>query len=163
MSRAAMEVRVLEILSESHEQTRQAGRQLSFGLQAGDVVALTGELGSGKTVFIQGVCAGLGVEDPVTSPTFTLIQEYKGRLPVFHFDFYRLETIKEIGDLDLPDYLQAGGVCLIEWAERGLPFYPSALFMVTLSRVFENGNLLPERRRIRIQIPENRDSRCIAQ
>jgi tRNA threonylcarbamoyladenosine biosynthesis protein TsaE len=151
-----METSVLEILSESRDQTFEAGRAMARFLESGDVVALTGELGSGKTVFAQGVCDGLEVTDPVTSPTFTLVQEYTGRLPVRHFDFYRLESAREIEDLDLEGYFQSGGVCLIEWAERGRMFYPEEHFKVELSRVFETGRPHADRRRIRIEHPVHR-------
>ena len=103
-----MTKKVLEIVSQNRERTFAVGRALADFLGAGDVVALTGDLGSGKTVFAQGACAGLDVRDCVTSPTYTLIQEYSGRLPVFHIDFYRLETVREIEDLDLAGCLQSG-------------------------------------------------------
>jgi tRNA threonylcarbamoyladenosine biosynthesis protein TsaE len=157
-----MDAGMLEILTDSREKTHAVGRAMAGFLEAGDVVALTGGLGSGKTVFAQGICAGLDVEDFVTSPTFTLIQEYKGRMPVHHFDFYRLETSAEIADLDLPGYFQAGGVCLIEWAERGREFLPEGYFTVELGRVFENGRPVEESRRIRIIDPLGRMPRDFA-
>ena len=147
---------ILEILSENRDQTFGIGRAMAGFLEKGDIVALTGGLGSGKTVFAQGVCAGLDVEDVVTSPTFTLVQEYAGRIPVHHFDFYRLESAREIADLDLPGYFEAGGVCLIEWAERGLAFYPEGHFTVELTRTFENGRPVAEKRIIRICDPRRR-------
>jgi tRNA threonylcarbamoyladenosine biosynthesis protein TsaE len=151
-----MDTRILEILTDSRDQTRGIGRAMAGFLEAGDVVALTGELGSGKTVFVQGVCDGLDVGDYVTSPTFTLIQEYAGRLPVRHFDFCRLESVREIEDLDLDWYFQGGNVCLIEWAEKGREFYPEGHFTVELSRMPENGGPFPDRRRIRICGPSRR-------
>jgi len=147
---------ILEILSESRDQTFGIGRAMAGFLEEGDIVALTGGLGCGKTVFAQGVCAGLGVEDVVTSPTFTLVQEYAGRMAVHHFDFYRLESAAEIADLDLPGYFEAGGVCLIEWAERGLAFYPKGHFTVELARTFENGRPAADSRIIRICDPRRR-------
>ena len=147
---------VLEILSESRDQTYGIGRAMAGFLGDGDIVALTGGLGCGKTVFAQGVCAGLGVREAVTSPTFTLVQEYAGRYPVHHFDFYRLESAREIDELDLPGYFEAGGVCLIEWAERGLAFYPDGHFTVELHRAFENGRPVADRRIIRIFDPLRR-------
>jgi tRNA threonylcarbamoyladenosine biosynthesis protein TsaE len=145
-----------DILSESREATWRAGEAFSRRLAPGDVVGLTGDLGSGKTVFIQGVCAGLGVREPVTSPTFTLMQEYAGRLTVRHFDFYRLESIEAIAELDPFSAFEAGGVCLIEWAERGRPLLPPDRFEVALSHVFENGRPAPDKRRIRILPPPER-------
>lgn len=144
--------------SESREDTLKAGEAFSRRLVPGDVVALTGELGSGKTVFIQGVCAGLGVREPVTSPTFTLLQEYAGRFRVFHFDFYRLESVEAVAGLDLTAAFEAGGVCLIEWAERGGPLLPPDRFEVELGPVFEGGRPLPDSRRIRILAPAGREA-----
>jgi tRNA threonylcarbamoyladenosine biosynthesis protein TsaE len=152
-----MAKKVLEILSQNRERTFAVGRSLADFLEAGDVVALTGELGSGKTVFAQGACAGLDVHGYVTSPTYTLIQEYSGRLPVFHIDFYRLETVREIEDLDLAGCLQSGGICLIEWAERGLALLPEDSLFVEMTRVVRNGLPLPDSRRIRIAYPEGRN------
>src|SRR4029450_4298374 len=88
-------------------------------LRPGSVVALNGELGSGKTQFVKGLAAGLGFVGEVTSPTFTLIHEYiGGRLPIYHFDFYRLDSEEEVVQLGLEEYLQSNGVCVIEWAGK---------------------------------------------
>lgn len=104
--------------------TIAAGGALSAALRAGDVIALTGGLGAGKTHFTMGLVHGLGSDDTVTSPTFTLVHEYcTGRLPVFHFDFYRIERESEITGIGWDEYLDAGGVCVVEWADR----FPSLL------------------------------------
>ena len=96
-----------------------AGEALAAGLRAGDVVALSGGLGAGKTHFTKGLVRGLGGDDTVTSPTFTLVHEYpSGRLPVFHFDFYRMEREGEVTAIGWDEYLDAGGVCVVEWADR---------------------------------------------
>ena len=105
------------------------------------MVALTGDMGSGKTVFVQGICAGLKVEEMVTSPSFTLIHEYHGVFPVYHFDFYRLNSTEEIESLDLEYYYQLRGICLIEWAERGDGLLPEARLSVTLIRSLKDENL----------------------
>ncbi len=95
------------------------GREFAATVRAGDVLALNGDLGAGKTHFVKGLAAGLGATVPVTSPTFTLIHEYEGgRLPLFHFDLYRLETEDDVLRIGLDDYLDAGGVLAIEWAEK---------------------------------------------
>ena len=104
-------LRVDTIISKNPEQTFELGRSYAAQLRAGDVLALDGDLGAGKTQFIKGVAAGLAHDVTVTSPTFTLVHEYTGgRLPLFHFDFYRLESADEVLRIGLDDYLGAGGV-----------------------------------------------------
>ena len=101
----------------SREETAELGKRIGRAAQAGDVYTLTGELGVGKTVFTQGVAAGLSIEEPVSSPTFTIVQEYtKGRLPLYHFDIYRLSDISELDEIGYEEYFFSDGVCLIEWA-----------------------------------------------
>ncbi len=144
------EPRAEGVLSKSPGATFRLGRRMAGTLGPGSVVAICGELGSGKTVLVQGICAGLGVTGFVTSPTFTLIQEYHGRLPVYHFDLYRLENLREIEDLDLEGYFESGGVSLIEWAERAGPLLPEGLIEIAIDRVTEKGEMLEASRRIRI-------------
>ena len=104
----------------SEEETAAAGEQLASRLAAGDVVLLYGELGAGKTAFVRGLARGLGAsESEVSSPTFTLIQEYTGRVPLYHVDLYRLEP-KEVEDLGLEELVSGDGIVAIEWAERWL-------------------------------------------
>ena len=106
-------------LAHDPEETRAIGRELSLALQENSVIGLSGDLGAGKTEFVKGIAEGLGAMDPVTSPTFTLIHEYRsGRLPLFHIDFYRLETEKELDEIGFDDYLREPGICAIEWADR---------------------------------------------
>ncbi|MFP6874214.1 MAG: tRNA (adenosine(37)-N6)-threonylcarbamoyltransferase complex ATPase subunit type 1 TsaE [Verrucomicrobiales bacterium] len=96
-----------------------AGRAAGTEVQAGDVIALVGELGSGKTHFTKGLAAGLGCKTDITSPTFSLVHEHRGSdLQIFHFDFYRIESAVEIISLGWDDYLDAGGICVIEWADK---------------------------------------------
>jgi tRNA threonylcarbamoyladenosine biosynthesis protein TsaE len=110
---------VATTISRSAEDTVAHGQALAASLRAGDVLALTGELGAGKTQFVKGVAAGLGADVVVTSPTFTLIHEYAGgRLPIYHFDFYRLEDEDEALKIGLDEYIDGDGVCLIEWADK---------------------------------------------
>jgi tRNA threonylcarbamoyladenosine biosynthesis protein TsaE len=99
------------------EATHDLGEACAPILEAGDVVALTGDLGAGKTSFVQGVAIGLGVESPVVSPTFTLVREYEGRLHVNHLDVYRLERIQDVIDLGFDEMVDSGGVTLIEWGD----------------------------------------------
>ena len=106
-------------ISRQPSDTVAFGKDLATRLKAGSIVALTGDLGAGKTQFAKGVLAGLNYQGEVTSPTFTLIHEYfGGRLPVFHFDFYRLTNIEEAIQIGIEDYLGGDGVCLIEWADK---------------------------------------------
>ena len=106
-------------ISQSPAETFAFGHALALTLQGGEVLALNGDLGAGKTHFVKGLAAGLGHREEVTSPTFTLIHEYiGGRLPLFHFDFYRLETEDEVLRIGLDDYLTAKAVVAIEWAGK---------------------------------------------
>lgn len=109
----------------SREETRELGRRLGEQAAAGSVYCLIGDLGAGKTVFTQGFAAGLGVEGPVNSPTFTIVQEYMGsRMPFYHFDVYRLEGPEEMEEIGYEEYVFGEGVCLIEWADRILEILP---------------------------------------
>lgn len=107
----------LEVVTGSPESTRAVGEALAGILQAGDVVTLTGDLGAGKTTFVQGAVRGLGSTDVVTSPTFVLVRSYRGRLPVYHVDVYRLNRVQEVMDLGLDEHLDRGGVVFIEWGD----------------------------------------------
>ena len=109
----------MEYITRSAAETEQLGARLAEQLSPGDVVALRGGLGAGKTAFTRGLARGLGIEDPVTSPTYTIVNEYpQGRLPLFHFDMYRLRGAEELFDLGWEDYLDRGGVCAVEWSEN---------------------------------------------
>jgi tRNA threonylcarbamoyladenosine biosynthesis protein TsaE len=109
----------MKFLTESSEQTEQLGRQWADALQAGDVIALTGELGSGKTTLVRGVAEGLGVErSGVSSPSFVLVRTYEGRLPIFHVDLYRLEGAPEAASVGVEECYEQNGVTLIEWANQ---------------------------------------------
>lgn len=110
---------MLDVPSESVERTRRLGAILGGLLARGDVVLLHGELGAGKTAFTQGIGRGLGVTAMVNSPTFTILKEYAGRLPLYHFDLYRIEDPGELESLGFADYFAGDGVSVIEWAERG--------------------------------------------
>ncbi len=105
------------LITNNPEETRLLGEKIGNLLKSGDTVAFTGELGAGKTCLIKAICSGLGVKENVSSPTFTLIQEYKGILPVYHFDLYRLKE-HDLYDLGYWEYFEKDGICLIEWADR---------------------------------------------
>ncbi len=133
-------------VSSSPQQTAAFGRELATHAQPGDVWALTGELGAGKTHFVQGAAAGLGSPAAVTSPTFNLGHEYTGgRLPLFHFDFYRLRDASEALALGLDEYLAAGGLTIIEWAGKFPDLLPAAT--VWLDFLVKEGDLREIRKR----------------
>jgi tRNA threonylcarbamoyladenosine biosynthesis protein TsaE len=125
------------IITHSPDETVAWGRAFAEKLRAGDVVALTGELGAGKTCLTKGIAAGLGIASPVTSPTFTLIHEYNGRLPVSHVDLYRLQSPNEALAIGLLDYLGSDGVCIVEWAEKIAGLLPATTWRVKLEIVDE--------------------------
>ena len=108
----------MERYSSSVEETEALGRALAQHLGPGSVVAFTGDLGAGKTAFVRGMAQGLGIAQRVTSPTFTIVNEYGGgRLPLFHFDMYRLSSADDLFDIGWEDFLRRGGVCAVEWSE----------------------------------------------
>ena len=108
----------MEIVSNSPAETELLGERLAARLEPGAVIAFTGDLGAGKTAFTRGLARGLGVTERVTSPTFTIVNEYEGRIPLFHFDMYRLGGEDELFDIGWEDYLARGGVCAVEWSEN---------------------------------------------
>lgn len=109
----------MQFVTHSPEETRQLGIRLAERLVPGAVLAFTGDLGAGKTAFTSGLAQGLGISERVTSPTFTIVNEYEGgRLPLFHFDMYRLGSADELFDIGWEDYLARGGVCAVEWSEN---------------------------------------------
>lgn len=108
----------MEYLSHSPEETERIGETLGKTLRPGSVVAYRGGLGMGKTAFTRGLARGLGCAGRVTSPTFTIVNEYEGDIPLFHFDLYRLGSSDELFDIGWEDYLARGGVCAVEWSER---------------------------------------------
>ena len=109
----------MEFITHSPEETERVGQALGQVLQPGTVIAYTGDLGAGKTAFTRGLARGLGATDRVTSPTFTIVNEYlSGRLPLFHFAMYRLGSADELFDIGWEDYLLRGGVCAVEWSEN---------------------------------------------
>src|SRR5437773_6813002 len=109
------------VVCRSPEETQALGTRLGRRLREGAVVACIGELGAGKTCFLQGLARGLGVESPVTSPTFVLINEYRGRVGVHHLDAYRTESVTEVLDLGIEELMHGDGVTVIEWADKLLP------------------------------------------
>ena len=124
-----------EIRTATAEDTRAAGRAIARLIAPGDALALTGELGAGKTTFVQGLAAGLGFEGHVVSPTFTLVREYAARVPIHHVDVYRLERVQDVLDLGLDDATAEGGVLLVEWGDAVEGLLPPEHLVVTLTTV----------------------------
>jgi tRNA threonylcarbamoyladenosine biosynthesis protein TsaE len=148
---------VLDLNSDGPEATHRLGRSLGPHLAPGDVIALAGTLGAGKTVFAQGVAAGLGVEVGVTSPTFTLINEYAGRIPLYHVDLYRLAGPVDAGAIGLEEYLGGDGVALVEWPERAPALLPDDHLVVALYL-----GQAPDSRRLHIAATGERHRRLLA-
>ena len=125
----------MEVISNSPQETEALGASLAAQLAPGDILAFTGDLGAGKTAFTRGLARGLGIQERVTSPTFTIVNEYEGgRLPLFHFDMYRLGSSDELFDIGWEDYLARGGVCAVEWSEQTEDALPSNAIRVTIAR-----------------------------
>ena len=120
-------------VTKSAAETIELGRVLASQLKPGDVVAFYGDLGAGKTTMIKGVAAGLGVPDVVKSPSFVIVTEYAGRLPVYHIDLYRLDEKSDFESIGLDSYLDGSGVCLIEWAERAEKVLPGTAVRVRMN------------------------------
>jgi len=142
-----------ELVSTSPEATEAAGERLGARLGPGDVVALVGELGAGKTCFIQGLVRGLGVTTRATSPTFVLINQYRGRVPVYHVDAYRTESLAELLDIGLPELFAGAGVTVVEWADKLLPLLPPGTIEVTIAGVGDEPRQITIRTLGRIDAP----------
>jgi tRNA threonylcarbamoyladenosine biosynthesis protein TsaE len=127
-----------KIDTNSPEETRELGRNIGKFAEAGDIYLLVGKLGAGKTCLTQGIAWGLGIEEYTLSPSFVIMRELYGRLPLYHMDFYRLDNINEIAELGLDDYLYGRGVCVIEWAEKGMVILPDDHLLVKIDYVSEN-------------------------
>jgi tRNA threonylcarbamoyladenosine biosynthesis protein TsaE len=126
--------KVFTVITNSPKETASLGRRLGRLLGPRTVLALRGDLGAGKTTFVQGLARGLGVkEDHVVSPTFVLVREYRGKLPLYHIDLYRLSPGREVELLGLDEYLEGEGVCAVEWAEKGEGILPAAAVRITLA------------------------------
>ena len=132
----------MEIRLNGLEETKEFGIKLGQILAGGDIVCLNGDLGAGKTTLTKSIGLGLGVSDYITSPTFTLINEYRGRLPVYHFDVYRLENVDELYDLGFDEYFYGKGVSIIEWAEKIEKLLPKERIVLNI----EKGIDIDERR-----------------
>ena len=130
----------MEYLSRSTAETEAIGEALALRLHPGDVVAYSGGLGMGKTAFTRGLARGLGCTGRVTSPTFTIVNEYDGPLPLFHFDLYRLGSADELFEIGWEEYLDRSGVCAVEWSEQAPEALPENSILVTFRHCEENEN-----------------------
>lgn len=131
------ELEVFETHTE--EETRTLGEELAKKANPGDVYTLIGDLGVGKTIFTQGFAKGLGITEQVNSPTFTIVQEYKGRIPFYHFDVYRIEEPEEMEEIGYEDYFYGDGVCMIEWAELIKELLPEEAVKVCIRKDLQKG------------------------
>jgi tRNA threonylcarbamoyladenosine biosynthesis protein TsaE len=122
----------IDVVTRAPDETRKAAAAVAELLVPGDVVSLTGDLGAGKTTFVQGAARALGVQDPVASPTFVLVREYRGDLPVYHLDVYRLDRLQEVIDLGFEDLLDPSGVIFVEWGDAIEPLLPDEHLRVEL-------------------------------
>ena len=133
-----------ELILETHgpEETQRVGRCLGRHATPGDIVLLAGDLGTGKTTLTQGIAWGLGVREHARSPTFVLVTEYAGRMPLYHADLYRIDSLAEAWDLGLDEYFLGEGVSVVEWADRALSDFPEDHLWVRLERLDEDSRRL---------------------
>jgi len=129
----------MKFATDSPESTQRLGAELGRLARPGDVFLLCGKLGAGKTCLTQGIAWGLEVEGYATSPSFVLVNQYRGRLSLYHIDLYRLEDIDEVIDLGLDDYLYGGGVCVVEWADRAMDALPPEHLLVKIDSLTDTG------------------------
>jgi tRNA threonylcarbamoyladenosine biosynthesis protein TsaE len=123
---------MLKFITDCVEETSRIGEQLGKQLKMGNIICLSGDLGAGKTAFTKGVAKGLGIEDYVTSPTYTIINEYEGRLPLYHFDVYRLNDVEEMYELGYEEYFFGDGVVVLEWADIVKEIIPKERLWITI-------------------------------
>ena len=130
----------MRVETNSPEETFDLGRRMGADAKPGQIYTLNGDLGAGKTIFTKGMAAGLGIEEPVSSPTFTIVQEYSGgRLPLYHFDVYRIVEPEEMEEIGYDDYFFGEGICLIEWAELIRELLPERVISVSIEKDLEKG------------------------
>jgi tRNA threonylcarbamoyladenosine biosynthesis protein TsaE len=132
----------IEIVSHSPEQTQQVGERLGEIAWPGEVILLSGNLGAGKTCLTQGIARGLGITEYAASPSFILVREMYGRLPLYHIDFYRLDHLEEIADLGLDEYFYGKGVCVVEWSDKGMALLPPEHLLVEIAYLGDTGRSL---------------------
>ena len=149
--------------TESPTETQALGEKLGKTLKQGDVIALIGDLGTGKTCLTQGIARGVGIapDEVVNSPSYILINEYNGAMPIYHIDLYRLENSAEIAELGLSEYMDGDGICIIEWAERIADTLPDTCIKIHITLADTNASQGSEVRELMSQIPEDENIRQI--
>jgi len=147
----------LEIITRSPEETQEFGARLGELARPGDTFLLVGELGAGKTCLAQGIARGLDIKEYAASPSFVLVRELHGKLPLYHIDFYRLDNLEEIAELGLDDYFYGSGVSVVEWAEKGLSLLPPEHLLI------EMGYVADTERRLKLKPAGKRYRHLVAQ
>ena len=132
----------MKIITNTVEETEEEGYNLAKGLTQGAVVTLYGDLGAGKTAFVRGMARGLNSPSRVTSPTFTIVNEYYGDLPLFHFDMYRLGSSNELFDIGWEDYLVRGGICVVEWSENVSDAFDGSEIIVRIDKLSDTERII---------------------
>ena len=128
----------MKIITRSELETEKVGEDFAKTCRPGTVIAMFGDLGAGKTAFVRGLAKGLGLHARVSSPTFTIVNEYQGKIPLFHFDMYRLGSSDELFDIGWEDYLNRGGICAVEWSENVEDAFDADTLRVTIDKLGEN-------------------------
>ena len=129
----------MQFISNSPDDTRIFAADMAKRLRAGDVLCLYGDLGAGKTAFVQGIAKGLGIDEPITSPTFTIVNEYEGRLPLYHFDVYRIADSDEMYEVGFDEYVYGEGVSVIEWPQLIADILPDRRYDIEIKKDLEKG------------------------
>lgn len=158
-----MENRNQTFKTENPEETQTLGEKLGKTLKRGDVIALVGDLGTGKTCLTQGIARGVGIasDEVVNSPSYILINEYNGKIPIYHIDLYRLENSEEITELGLSEYIEGDGICIIEWAERMSDLLPDTCIKIHITLADTNASHSSEVRELTSQNLEDENIRHI--
>lgn len=138
-----------EFTTNSEEETLKLAEELGRGARGGEIFALFGELGTGKTIIAKGIASGLGIEEVITSPTFNLLEIYQNEFPLYHFDLFRIERDDEFDQLSFEEYWEGDGISVIEWADRALLRLPPSAIRITIEYIHDT------RRRITIEYPDN--------
>lgn len=125
--------------SYSYDDTQKIATEIADLLKGGEFIAMYGDLGAGKTAFVQGLAKALGIKSHITSPTFTIVNEYEGRLPLYHFDVYRIADCDEMYEIGYDEYINGDGVCIIEWAELIEDIFPDSYYKITILKDDEKG------------------------